>query len=300
MRIGVSITLMTPFCAASDMIEIAQLAEQMGFSTIWRGEHVLTFPRYTSKYPYTSVSGDEGKSEWLNRPDAGIPESFMTLTYLAAQTRRIRLGTGICIVPQRNPVYTASMVATIDFFSGGRFNFGVGLGWSSEEYEALGTPWAGRGKRMNEYLQLMRKLWSEHQTEFHGETYDLPPALQYPKPVQKPWPPIYVGGESDAALERVAELGDAWYGMGVDADQVPERRAKLRELCERRGRNPDEIQIAIAPYFRSVGMDEARRYAEAGVDELIIMMGAPTLQDHIKLMEQHAALIALDSGGTAN
>jgi len=293
MRIGVSITYITPFVEPRDAVVISQAAEKLGFATIWRGEHVLTFPKYTSKYPYTLDSHEEGKKAWLTRPDIGIPETFLILMFIAAHTSRIRLGTGICIVPQRNPVYTASMSATLDMYSNGRLIFGAGLGWSSEEYQALGVPWKERGKRMDEYLELIKMLWTQSDVEFHGITYELPHCMQYPKPIQKPHPPIYIGGEGDAALTRVVRHANGWYGMGLDPDQVRERRKRLVELCAQHGRDPSTIQVAIAPYFRSVTKDEARRYADAGVDELIIMMSAPTVQEHIDLFEAHAALTEL-------
>jgi probable F420-dependent oxidoreductase len=129
----------------------------------------------------------------------------MQLAFLAAHTARVRLGTGICLVPQRNPVYTAKEVATVDWLSGGRFDFGVGVGWLAEEFRALDVAFERRGDRCREYLDVMRRLWCDSVSAFAGSFYDLPASRQYPKPVQQPHPPICFGGESDAAMRRVAD-----------------------------------------------------------------------------------------------
>ena len=180
--------------------QAAQHVEEQGFHQFWVPEHVLFFPAYESRYPYS----DDGRI-------AGDPRSlldpFSALTWVAAATSRIRLGTGICLVPQRNPVYTAKVVADLDFLSGGRFELGVGIGWLKEEFEALGIPWADRAGRTEECLGLMQALWKEDAASYQGQYYQLNAAYQGPKPVQTPHPPIVFGGESDAALDRVARIG---------------------------------------------------------------------------------------------
>ena len=141
-------------------------------------EHVVLFDEYDSAYPY------DPSGRFPAGGDAGMVEPFTALTYLAAVTERIRLGTGICLVPQRNPVYTAKAVTDLDALSGGRVDFGVGVGWLREEFEALGMPFDRRGQRADEYLAAMRSLWCDEVSEYHGELYDLRPCRMYPKPVQ--------------------------------------------------------------------------------------------------------------------
>lgn len=293
MRIGIQMLYPTPAMSPQDHVTLARAAEERRFATLWRGEHVVVFPNYTSSYPYATATGEEGKTKWNLRPDLGYCELLMHLMFLAANTTEIRFGTGICIVPQRNPLYTAKQVTALDFLSGGRFNFGVGLGWSQEEYEALAVPWERRGKRMDEYLSLMKRLWVDHDSEFHGETYDMPLCRQYPKPAQQPYPPIYVGGESDLALRRVARHGDGWYGMGLEPEQVKERLGTLETMLAEQGRERKNVQVAIAPYFKSISRTEAEDYAAAGVDELIIMYASDSVAETFKMLDQHADLVSL-------
>ncbi len=168
--------------------------------------------------------------------DAGLLEPFVALTFLAAVTERIRLGTGICLVPQRNPVYTAKQVVDLDALSGGRVDFGVGAGWLREEFDALGVPFERRGDRMREHIEVMKALWSDDVSEYQGELYQLRSCRMYPKPVQQPHPPIHVGGESDAALRRVADFGQGWYSFNRAPDDLDAPLRRLDELVVERGR----------------------------------------------------------------
>jgi probable F420-dependent oxidoreductase len=186
-------------------------------------------------------------------------------------TSRIRLGTGICLVPQRNPVYTAKEVSAVDWLSGGRFDFGVGVGWLAEEFEACATPFERRGARCRDYLAAMRSLWCEPVSEYKGEFYAFPARRMNPKPVQRPHPPIHFGGESDAALRRVADLGQGWYGFNLLPEDVPPLLAKLERLLAERGRTRADVQVSVSPYLRAVDGDALRRYRDAGVDQVIAL-----------------------------
>src|SRR5690349_15796477 len=205
MEIGLFAPLGNGNATAGVLRTLGREAEARGFESIWVAEHVVLFDEYESQYPYAA----DGK--FPGGGDTGLLEPLTALTYLAAVTDRIRLGTSICLVPQRNPVYTAKQVVDLDNLSGGRVDFGVGIGWLKEEFDALNTPFERRGKRTDEYLQVMRSLWTDEVSSFAGDTYDLPPCRMYPKPIQAPHPPIHVGGESDAALRRAARFGQGWF-----------------------------------------------------------------------------------------
>jgi probable F420-dependent oxidoreductase len=265
MKIGVFAPLSNPFATPDYLRTLGQAAEERGFHSIWVAEHVVLFDEYASQYPYSA----DGK---IPAPsDSGIFDPFPTLSFLAAATRTIRLGTGICLVPQRNPVYTAKEVATVDWLSSGRLDFGVGIGWLEEEFRALQVPFARRAARTRAYLEVMKRLWSDPVSEYEGEFYSLPPCRQYPKPVQKPHPPIHFGGESDPAMKRVADLGQGWFGFSIEPEATAERVRHLESLLAKRGRKLAEIEISISPYLGPCDLDKVKRYRDAGVHQIILL-----------------------------
>ncbi len=252
--------------ATPDLVRaVGREAEERGFESIWVPEHVVLFDEYTSAYPYAA----DGR--FPAGADSGMVEPFTALTYLAAVTDRVRLGTGICLVPQRNPVYTAKAVTDLDSLSGGRVDFGVGIGWLREEFEALGMPFERRGRRTDEHLAVMRSLWCDEVSEFHGELVDLPPCRMYPKPVQSPHPPIHVGGESDAALRRVARLGQGWFSFNRLPEDLPAALERLDGALAAEGRTRADITLSVAPYLHPTTPASVEGYAELGVDRLVVM-----------------------------
>lgn len=248
----------------------AKRVEAAGFSTLWVPEHVLFFPEYESSYPYS----DDGKVP--GNPN-GVLEPFSVLSFVAAHTSTLRLGTGICLVPQRQPVYTAKMVADLDYLSGGRVDFGIGIGWLAEEFVALGLDFADRAARCNEYIDVMKACWGEDPVNFSGETVSISNAWFNPKPVQRPHPPIFVGGESEPALRRVARFAQGWYGFGVTPDQVEGHLARLDRHLAEVGRSRSEIKIYVSPNRVKLDPDVAAAYEAAGVDELVLGMFARDL-----------------------
>ncbi|MCU1399253.1 MAG: hypothetical protein JWN62_2362, partial [Acidimicrobiales bacterium] len=200
---------------------LARELEERGFESLWVPEHVVLFDSYRSRYPYTP----DGSVPIP--PDLGLLDPFVALTYIAARTSTLRLGTGICLVGQRNPVYTAKQVADLDVLARGRVEFGVGLGWLREEYEVLDMPWERRGARVDDHLQVIKSLWTEAVSAHDGAYYRLPECRMYPKPAQSPHPPVHVGGESDAALRRAVVHGDGWFGMGHRHEALPGVAARL-------------------------------------------------------------------------
>jgi len=272
MKVGLFAPLTNPYHTPEYLTALGTGAEARGFHSIWLGEHVLLFDRYDSTYPYA----DDGKIQIAQA--SGLLEAFTALAYLAAGTSRIRLGTGICLVPQRNPVYTAKEAAAVDYLSHGRLDFGVGVGWLKEEFDALNVPFERRGARCREYLEVIRRLWCDEVSAFEGEFYRLPPSRQFPKPVQTPHPPIFFGGESEAALRRVADLGQGWYGFNLSPEQAAERIGRLKTLLAERGREPDRVQIAIGTYTHPVNEASIAAYRAAGADQLVLLLLARNVE----------------------
>jgi probable F420-dependent oxidoreductase len=248
-----------------------QMVEAKGVHGIWVPEHVLFYPEYASTYPYAEDGRIPGNPE-------GLLDPFTALTFIAAHTERVRLGTGICLVPQRQPVYTAKMVADLDYLSGGRVDFGVGIGWLKEEFESLGMDFSTRASRTEEYILAMRALWSKGISEFSGKTVHLAPCHFNPKPVQKPYPPIIFGGESDPALRRVARLGDGWYGYDLTPEALIQRLPGLDAALAASGRSRRDIQLIVGPNRHPVNPETIAAYAAAGTDQLVVPVFAGSLE----------------------
>ena len=263
--------------------DAVQLAEAKGVHGIWVPEHVLFFPDYASTYPYSDSGRMPGDPE-------GLLDPFTALTFIAAHTQRVRLGTGICLVPQRQPVYTAKMVADVDYLSGGRVDFGVGIGWLKEEFQNLGMDFASRGARTEEYLLAMKALWSEGISEFKGQTLNLESCHFNPKPVQRPHPPIIFGGESDAAMRRVARLGDGWYGYDLTPEDLGRRLNSLDAGLASTGRDRSQIQVIVGPNRHPVTEQTLYEYSAMGADQVVVPMFASNLA---KLEQRLDALAAL-------
>lgn len=270
MKIGVAMAF-NQHSSAAYIRDCAQLVEAKGFHAIWVPEHVLFFPEYASTYPYSSSGRIPGDPE-------GLLDPFTALTFLAGCTERVRLATGICLVPQRQPVYTAKMVADVDFLSGGRVDFGVGIGWLKEEFNNLGADWSQRAALCDEYVDAMRALWSEGVTEFSGPTVTLTPCHFNPKPVQKPYPPILFGGESKGALRRVAQRGDGWYGYDMSPQDLAERLPVLDAALADAGRSRADIRLIVGPNRHPITPETVAQYRELGVEQLVAPLGASTVE----------------------
>lgn len=254
--------------ADPDVIEaVARHAEAAGFSTLWSGEHVVMVDRPDTPYPY---SGDgriavPSDADWL--------DPLVTLSFVSAVTTTIRVATGILLLPQHNPVVVAKQAASLDLVSKGRLLLGIGIGWSAEEFAALGIAFSGRARRMHEFVDVMRALWRDDATSFDGEFVSFQTVRSYPKPVRDRRVPIVVGGTSDAALGRVAAYGDGWYGFNLATDQVAERITDLGSRCLRLGRDPSQVEVAVSLADGSpadLGPLEA-----AGVTELVVVASPP-------------------------
>jgi probable F420-dependent oxidoreductase len=244
--VGVYGALATP----EVILRLAGLAEDAGFSSLWLADHVMLPARYESRYPY-SAAGEAPL-------DFSLPllEPLAVIGALAGATKRVRLGTAVLVAPYRNPVLLARMLATLDQFSGGRVVLGVGAGWLAEEFATLGAPFAARGAVTDEYLEIFKKLCAGGKVSHQGRHYSFEESWSNPGSVQRPHPPILVGGVTDAALKRVARLGDGWLAVSAGRAQLAERLAALDRFCAERGRKRADLTLA---YKMFVNLDEPKR-----------------------------------------
>lgn len=255
--------------ARRDVIDaVASAAENCGFSTLWSGEHVVMVDRAASRYPY-SADGQiavAAQADWL--------DPMIGLSFAAAATSTIDIATGVLLLPEHNPVVMAKQAATLDTLSGGRFTLGIGVGWSREEFEALGVPFERRAARTAEYVAAMRTLWRDDVGSFSGEYVRFDAVRVNPKPVRGRSIPIVLGGNSDAALRRVADWGDGWYGFNLDGPSATaEHVAKIRSYCAQAGRDVTELRLAVA--LRDPQRSDVDTLADLGVDELVLVASPP-------------------------
>ncbi len=264
MRMGLFLPSVSPIATPEFLEAYAGAAEEGGFDSIWVGEHVVFFDDYESKYPYS----DDGKVGLP--PESGMLGLFETIAFLAGVTSRLRLGTAVCLVPQRNPVYTAKSVSTADWLANGRLDFGVGIGWLREEFEALNEPFERRAARTREYLEVMKRLWTDEVSKYDGEHFTLPATRMFPKPVQQPHPPVYFGGETDPALRRVAELGDGWHGFNHTPETAGASVRRLEGLLTDGGRSLADVDVTVGTYMQPVEPADLARYRDVGVDQIVL------------------------------
>ena len=279
--------------AEPDIIKlIATTAEACGYHSLWAPEHIVLLEQYSSTYPYAQngrMPFETLKTDFL--------DPFLALTFAAAVTSKIRLGTGICLVPERQPLTLAKEVASLDKLSGGRFDFGVGIGWLKEEFEALQVPWAKRAERTRDYLAAMKKLWSEEESQHQGEFVKFGAVRSFPKPVQKPYPPIIFGGESEPALRRVGEVGDGWWGMNVTPDSAKSHIANIKRYAEAAGRDAGKLSFAVTTAIgQTVSADEVKRFADVGVHQVIVGAFGASADEYQRLIESDAERLIAKHG----
>ena len=268
MKIGTFATFMSPLATPRMIGDFGRRAESAGLDSIWMGEHVALFDRNTYGYP----GSKDGR---IPVPDGGgMLDVTATFGFLAASTKTLRFGTGVALIPQRNPIYTAKEMVTLDWLSDGRLDFGIGVGWNKEEVEACGYRWEDRGKRCDEFLEVMRRLWTEPVVDFAGKWVKFETLRLDPKPIQKPHIPIVVGGYADAAFNRAVRFGAGWYGFNLDPARTGQMLAKLDEAFARAGRTrgPD-YQIIVTPPM-TAGPESVKEYAALGVHRLVVMLGS--------------------------
>ena len=254
-----------PFSHPDQAIAMAQAAEAAGFESLWTVEHVVVPSKYDSPYPY-DASGKMPGGE-----DSPIPDPLIWLSFVAAATQSIKLATGILILPQRNPVVLAKEISTLDHLSKGRMLLGIGVGWLEEEFDALGVPFADRGKRNDDYVAAMRSLWTQDRATHHGEFSNFDECIMRPQPVNGTIP-IHIGGHTDIAARRAGRLGDGFFPGKGSHEDLARSFDIVRDTARQCGRNPDEIEMtaggngAIGPN----ALNEVKGLTDIGVDRVIV------------------------------
>ncbi|MGH9805181.1 MAG: LLM class F420-dependent oxidoreductase [Candidatus Acidiferrales bacterium] len=238
MRIGFALPNIGPMATPEAVVQAAQRAEALGYASLWTIERLLFPVKPQTPYPAS--------------PDGQLPEEYKhsldpiaTLTFAAAHTRRIALGTSVLDIPYYNPVMLARRLTTLDFLSGGRLRVGFGLGWSKDEFDAVGASSKNRGALADEFLRVLKAIWTTDPVEFRGKYFTVPKSVIQPKPVQKPHPPIYMAAFAPAALERIARLADGWNPTGIPVEGMAQMWAGLKEMAKKGGRDPDALQLIV-------------------------------------------------------
>ena len=262
-----------------DVAVLAQKAESLGFESFWLPEHTIVPVHTTSRY-----GGTADGSIPLSMSDSGDP--LIGLARASAVTQHIKLGTAISLVPEHNPILQAKQIATLDRLSNGRFIFGIGAGWLLEETKIMGGDFEHRWGQTREAILAMKELWTQDEAEFYGKYYNFPPVRCNPKPIQKPHPPVFLGGNAPNVFKRIAAWGDGWMPVRVTPEQVKMGRATLDELSEAAGRDPKTIRLMVCnvPADRdSIGALES-----AGADRVTVSLPRDTGEGMLQKLEQIA------------
>ena len=265
MKFGIAFANIGPFIEPDNAIAFAQAAEAAGFESLWTVEHVVVPSGYESTYPYSGSGKMPGPEE------SPIPDPLIWLAYLAAATSTIHLATGILIVPQRNPVVLAKELATLDQLSGGRLELGIGVGWLEEEFDAIGVPFADRGRRTDDYVAAMRALWTQDKATYHGDFADFTDCILTPKPVQGSVP-VHVGGHTDIAAKRAGRLGDGFFPAKGDHAELDRLFTLVRDTATEHGRDGSKIEMTTGGNgaIGANALDEVKALADIGTDRVIL------------------------------
>ncbi|MCI0810272.1 MAG: LLM class F420-dependent oxidoreductase [Chloroflexi bacterium] len=257
MKVGTSVPLPA---YTIDPAFMAKKAEDLGFESIWYAEHAAVPVHSDSPFPATG-----GEIPWTY---SHFTDPYIALARASGATSKILLGTGITLVPERNPILLAKEIASLDRFSGGRFLFGIGTGWLKEETEMMGGDFEHRWTQTREAIEVMKELWTKDEAEYHGRYFDFPLVRSYPKPLQKPYPPIILGGMAKNVLRRVVAHADGWLPNRVTPAQVEESRKKLDAMAAEAGRDPKSITISV--YGQLPERDIVRSLIDAGADRVVV------------------------------
>lgn len=298
MKLSVHLPQISPHLKGEDVRKVAEAAEEMGFSHLWVGDHFI--------FPNEGPGSDRAKRR-VGFTSPNFLEAMATLTWAASSTRRIGLGTSVTIIPYHNPILLAQEMATLDVLSGGRIVLGAGIGWLEGEFNALGVPFFDRGPRTDEYLEIIKTIWTTPLATFRGSFSNFTNIRIPTMPVQKPHPPIWIGGDSDAAFRRVARTGTGWHPQGHRPSDLKMRVARLREVLEQEQRSLSEITICLCRGFtvtdsptKNLGerrpligtpdeiLEDIHDYREAGAHVLRLQFRSLDVNDHLRQMDRLA------------
>ena len=257
MPVGTSVPLPAYTIDAAFM---ARKAEELGFESLWYAEHPILPVHSDSPFP---ASGGAIPDTYRHFSDP-----FIALARASGVTNKIKLGTGITLVPERNPLVLAKTISALDYYSGGRFLFGIGAGWNREETTIMGGDFDHRWTQTRESIEALKELWTKDEAEYHGRYYDFPPVFCYPKPAQKPHPPVILGGHARNVLQRVARWGDGWLPNRSDPAEIEQGRKMLDTLAAERGRDPASLTISV--YGQPADRDLIQSFHNAGADRVVV------------------------------
>jgi probable F420-dependent oxidoreductase len=264
-----------------NIAELAAALEERGFESLFVPEHTHIPVSRKSPFP----SGGE-----MPRRYAHTHDPFVALSFAAAATKKLLLGTGICLIPERDPIVTAKCVASLDQLSGGRVVFGIGGGWNVEEMENHGARYNTRFKLMGERILAMKALWTQDEAEYHGEMVDFDPVWSFPKPAQRPHPPILLGGETDYTLKRVVEYCDGWFPRPGRGFEIKAQLERLHQMAQKAGRDPKTLSTSV---FRAPADKTAlKEYAEAGIDRAVLEIPDLSRDEILRILDDYVPLLA--------
>ena len=276
MEVGIS-TFPTDY--SIDIAILAKKAEDFGYDSLWLAEH-----------PVLPVNS---KTPWPGSPDGKIPKKyadtadpFVALGRASAVTEKLLLGTGICLVPERNPLILAKEIATLDMYSKGRFLFGIGAGWLREETEIMGGDFPHRWTQTREAVMAMKELWTTVESEYHGNYYDFPPVYSFPMPTQRPHPPIYLGGHAKNVFKRLVSWGNAWMPNRITPKEIEDGRKQIESLCIESGRDPNEIGITV--YGVAADRELLKDFESAGAERAVVSIDSVEEKQAIEQLEDMA------------
>lgn len=281
MNVGISMSA-TP--GLTDFAAVAQKIEELGFDSVWLPEHPVIPVNHNTKYAGTT--------------DGSIPipmtlgvNPLIALATAASATENLGLGTAVNLITEHNPIDLAKQISTLDFYSDGRFMFGIGTGWFREESEIMGGDFDHRWTQAREYVLAMKQLWTEEEAEYHGKYVDFPPVIMNPKPAKKPHPPVYMGGNAKNVLQRIVRYGDGWLPIGVCPDDIKAARETLAKLCDSAERDPHSIGITI--HSQPADKDLINRFEEAGAERVLVRVTSADQKGVLNELEELAS-VALD------
>ncbi len=300
MRFGFHALNLGPIATLASIQHVLAACEHHKIDSIWTGDHIINADQIGSTYPYSPTG------KFPLPPEEPILEPLTFMGYAAARTTTVQIGVSVLIVPYRNPVVTARALTTLDFLSQGRIIVGIGSGWMKEEFDALGVPFAERGAQTDEFIQIFKAIWTNPRPQFSGKYHQFSGITAYPQPVQRPYPPIWVGGNSKRAMRRALELGDGWQPGWSKPDQFAQEMQDFYRIADRLGRDPKTVEISLIRPMQILDRADAHRpligtpeqiaadireYQRLGVSHLVFAFRTSTMAETVETVERFATQV---------